>query len=481
MPADHPTPVTARQRVLLVGAIVAGLAGAATCYRIASGGPLLGQRWSVLALLALWWAAFALGVVLVLRLPTRVAVVSVLVLAAALRLAALAGPSVLSDDLYRYAWDARVQSAGVNPYRYPPTAPQLAGLHDPWLWPDPAGCAELGRGPGCTRINRDRDPTIYPPLAQVWFRAVDGVLPDGARERGWQVAAGMVDLTLVGALVLLLRSLGRDPRYVVLYAWSPLAVLETAQSAHVDGLAVLGIVGALWALHKGRNGWAGALLGAATLVKLYPAVLLPLLLRRRPLRALAAFAGLLATAYAPHVVALGPKVLGYLPGYLSEENYATGTRFLLLGLTGLSGLAAQVVAAAVMAVAAGAAWVSARDGDLRARWLLGVLLLVVTPVQPWYALALVALAALGAAWWWLAAAAAGYPVYLAAILGDGRPEAVGRLSYGLAAVVVAALAWRNRRLNPPPDADFGAFDPGGAGPIAQRSGEVAGEITAGAP
>jgi len=415
-------------------------------YRIASGGPLLEQRWTVLALLGVWWVTFAVGAALVLRLPTRTALVAVLVVGAVLRLAALAGPPVLSDDLYRYAWDARVQAAGTNPYRYPPTAPELADLREPWLWPDQTGCAQLNRPPGCTRINRDRDPTIYPPLAQVWFRAVDVVLPGQSRDAGWQATAAALDLCLVGVLVLFLRALGRDTRYAVLYAWSPIAVLETAQNGHVDGLAVLGIVGALWAAHRGRSAWAGGILGAATLVKLYPALLLPVLLRRHPLRAISAFAAVVVVSYAPHVAALGPKVLGYLPGYLAEENYATGGRFLLLGTTGLSGVAAQVVAALVMAVAAWAAWVSARSADVRARWLLGVLLLVATPVQPWYALALVAVAALGAAWWWLAVAVAGYPVYLDAILGDGRPEVVGRLSYGLAALVVTILAWRMNRI-----------------------------------
>jgi len=450
-------PVPARPWAVKAGAAAAGLLGVVACYRVASGGPLLEQRWNLLVLLAVWWVAFGAGAALVLRLSTRTAVVAVLVVGAALRLVAMAGPPVLSDDLYRYAWDGKVQAAGVNPYRYPPTAPELQRLHDSWLWPDAAGCAELGRPPGCTRINRDRDPTIYPPLAQVWFRAVDLVLPGQARERGWQATAGGVDLLLVGGLVLVLRAVGRDPRYAVLYAWSPIAVLETAQNAHVDGLAVLGIVGALWAAHRGRNGWAGGLLGAATLVKLYPALLLPVLLRRHPLRAIGAFVAVVAVPYIPHVVALGPKVLGYLPGYLTEENYATGGRFLLLGLTGLSGLAAQAVAAAIMAVAGWAAWVSARDADVRARRLLGVLLLVVTPVQPWYALALVAVAALGAGWWWLMVAAAGYPVYLGAILGDGHPDAVGRLSYGIAALAVAALAWRFGR--PSADSPIGSGVP----------------------
>ncbi len=442
MSGAPPTPVTTRPKALLAGAVVTGLGGVVFCYGIATGGPLLEQQWGVLALLGVWWIVFAVGAAVVLRLPPRTALVTVIVVGAALRLVALAGPPVLSDDLYRYAWDGRVQAAGINPYRFPPTAPELAELRDPWLWPDEAGCAELSRPPGCTRINRDRDPTIYPPLAQVWFRAVDVVLPGQAREGGWQAAGAAVDLALVGVLVLVLKALGRDPRYAVLYAWSPIAVLETAQSAHVDGLAVLGIVGALWAAHRGRSGWAGGILGAATLVKLYPALLLPVLLRRHPLRAISAFAAVVVVSYVPHVAALGPKVLGFLPGYLAEENYATGGRFLLLGLTGLSGVAAQAAAAVIMVVAAWAAWASARDADVRARLLLGVLLLVVTPVQPWYALALVAVAVLGAAWWWLAVAVAGYPVYLDAILGDGRPEVVGRLSYGIAALVVVALAWR---------------------------------------
>src|SRR5687767_6013606 len=34
----------------------------------------------------------------------------------------------LSDDIYRYVWDGRVQQAGINPYRYPPAAIELSDL-----------------------------------------------------------------------------------------------------------------------------------------------------------------------------------------------------------------------------------------------------------------------------------------------------------------------------------------------------------------
>ncbi len=419
---------------------------------LAAGGPALDQRWRLLVLIGTWWAVFAVGAACVLRLPDRRrTLVLVVAVAAGLRLAALAGVPVLSDDLYRYAWDGRVQAAGTDPYRHPPTAPELADLRDPWLWPGPGGCAQLDRPPGCTRINRPDERTIYPPLAQVWFRAGDLVLPDDGQDRAWQVLAVAVDLVLIGVLALALARFGRSRAAVVLYAWSPIAVLESAQSAHIDALAVLLAVAALWAARRERSGLAGMLLGLATLVKLYPAALLPVIVGQRPRRALAtmaAFAATLALGYARHVVAVGIDVLGYLPGYLAEEGYAEGSRFLLLGLVGLSGTPAQVVAVLALVVAGALAWRSRHQPEVTATCLFGVALLLATPVQPWYALLLVALATLARRWWWLAVAVAGYPVYLAALL-DGPIPLIGRLSYGLAALVVVAGEVGSRRSRPP--------------------------------
>ncbi len=419
----------------------AGLAGVILSLVLAAGGSALDQRWRLLVLIGAWWVVFAVGAACVLRLPgRRRTLVLVVLVAAGLRIAGLAGVPVLSDDVYRYAWDGRVQAAGIDPYRHPPSAPELADLRDPWLWPDPGGCAELDRPPGCTRINRPDERTIYPPAAQVWFQAGNLLLPDDGQDRAWQVLALAVDLVLVGVLALALSAFGRDPRAVVLYAWSPIAVLESAQSAHVDALAVLVAVAALWAARRERPALAGALLGLATLVKLYPAAVLPVLVGRRPRSALvtvAAFVATVALGYARHVAAVGVDVLGYLPGYLAEEGYSEGSRFLLLGLVGLEGTPAQVVAGLGLAVAATLAWRSRSKPEVAVTCLFGAALLLATPVQPWYALLLVALAALARRWWWIAVAAAGYPVYLAALLDDPIPV-IGGVSYGLAAVVVIA-------------------------------------------
>jgi hypothetical protein len=50
-------------------------------------------------------------------------------------------------------------------------------------------------------------------------------------------------------------------------------------------------------------------------------------------RLLAACAATVLAVYLPHAVAVGPQVLGFLPGYLSEEGYGDGyARFALLRL-----------------------------------------------------------------------------------------------------------------------------------------------------
>ena len=71
---------------------------------------------------------------------------AVLLLAVALRLAAASGttPSI-SNDLYRYSWDAHVQLSGVDPYRYPPDAPQLVGLRTSGHLAGPVDLPALGQ------------------------------------------------------------------------------------------------------------------------------------------------------------------------------------------------------------------------------------------------------------------------------------------------------------------------------------------------
>ncbi|MDQ6798694.1 MAG: hypothetical protein M3011_11885, partial [Actinomycetota bacterium] len=75
------------------------------------------------------------------------------------------GQAQASDDLYRYAWDGAVQAHGIDPYRYPPDDAHVAELRDRWLWPNARTCASWDKEPGCSRLNRPMERTIYPPVA----------------------------------------------------------------------------------------------------------------------------------------------------------------------------------------------------------------------------------------------------------------------------------------------------------------------------
>ncbi len=437
-----------------IGFVSASVVGVALCAAICTGGPILAARWGILVRLAVWSAAWLVAVVCALRLPARVVLPGIVAVALALRLAALAGPPILSDDLFRYSWDGRVQVAGFNPYEHRPRAPELAGLREGWLWPDAAGCAGIDRPPGCSRINRSSVRTIYPPLAQAWFSGVYRVAGIDARHKAWQVSGLLADMALVALLPLVLRAWGRDRRWVALYALSPFPVLEVVNNAHVDGLAALLLAVALLAAARKRPGWAGALVGGAVLVKLYPAVLVVGLVgiagaatrRWSPLiRGTAAAAAVVVAGYLPHVISVGAKVLGYLPGYLREENYDGGGRYLLAGMLGLpSGPTAALAAAGLAGVVA---WVLVRRPEVPRALaaVLGALLLATTPVQPWYAVVLVALAAAAVLPGWTLVAAAAYPYFFAVILDAPHTVAIGRASYGLALVTVVAGAIRRRR------------------------------------
>jgi hypothetical protein len=185
----------------------------------------------------------------------------------------------------------------------------------------------------------------------------------------------------------------------------------------------------------------GSLLGLAVAAKLTPLVVLPAVLRRRPVAVLVALSSVVGLLYLPHLLAVGGSALGYLGGYAREEGYADGRRFALIPLPAPAALA---VAVTVLAAAALWAWRSSRpDQPWHAAALTtGALLLVSTPGYPWYALLLVGLVGLGARVEWLAIAASGYVVQWAPELHlDGM--LAQRLGYGLGGLVVlAGWAWR---------------------------------------
>ena len=423
--ACHARRVAARSSAVVAAALGVVLAIEAALLGVLLGYDNLTHYGQAQLLAALSAPLWALAVYLLWRLRPARAGLLVLGVSAVLQLIAVTHRPSTSDDDYRYVWDAKVQFAGVDPYRYPPAAPQLARLREPSLFGPPAHCGWAFPG-GCTSINRPTVRTVYPPVAEAAF--------DVMRAASWGGHGGHLPLQVFGALGSLLIAwllLRRGPPWLAaVWAWCPVVAIEYANNAHIDWLAILLGVLALGA----RRAWtAGALVGAAIAVKIYPVLILPSLMRRSWLTAVAAVT-VVVLVYVPHVLAVGVAVIGYLPGYLREEKYASGGRLLLLGEV-LPHPVDTVVGVLIVAAVGMWAWLRgpAAAPARSAVVVVGVALLVFTPNYGWYAGLLIALVAMTAALEWLPLALA--PTFAYLVHSDHDT-----LIYAIAALLTGAVA-----------------------------------------
>lgn len=392
------------------------------------------------ALFVLLFALYALASWLVFRRPSNDRSLLVLILGLGLlfRVAVLPSPVFLSSDLYRYLWDGRVQLAGINPYRYPPAAAELAPLRDARVHPE---------------INRPGKRTVYPPGAQAIFALTATVAPGSLL--GWRLFILGCEAFTVVLLLRLLKRMMIPASAILIYAWAPLAIFEGVQAGHLD-FAILPIIllALLWR-QEGLMARSGAALGIAVLIKLYPVVLLLAWWRRGEWRFPAACAAVVAAGYLPYAWGVGPQVLGFLPEYFgSAEDFNIGLRFFVTEAVGLSGEVARgivmlLLGGALLAVLAriGRGLTEDPPGVLRATMaaVAAYLLLIPTAMHPWYAVSILPFLALrpSPAWLWFTGA-----VSLSYLGYTYRPTEVplwARAVEFLPLYVLLAWEWRRER------------------------------------
>ena len=316
-----------------------------------------------------------------------VALPVILIAAAAMRLALVFSEPTLSSDIYRYIWDGRVQASGTNPYRYVPAASELATLRDPEIWP---------------HINRaDYAVTIYPPVAQSVFFAVTRF---GESVVTMKIGLLLFEAVGVAAIIALLHRLGQPATHVAAYAWHPLPVWEIAGNGHVDAAMLAFILVGLLAYLHGRTLTAGVLITLGALIKPLALLALPVLWRPWNWRLPLCVVATIALAYVPYL-SVGSGVFAFIPGYMQEEGFASGTGFKLLWLAELATgplrfgtvayLAASVLALSALALAVGFRSDRSSHASMRATsWLLIAFLVLISPNYPWYFLVLVPFLAL---------------------------------------------------------------------------------------
>ncbi len=390
---------------LLVAVGLLSLGGYYTVWRVSDINRPPGAYAAYVALFTGLFALYLLASYLVLSagriMPLKPTLVLVGVVAVLGRGLLLPAPPTLSNDRYRYVWDGRVMAAGVSPYQFPPGAAQLAGLRTPnydhTIW---------------QYINRKNSITIYPAGAELFYASVSQVAPDSVL--AMKVVVVAIDLASCAALALLLGLLGMSPTRSIVYAWSPLPIIEFGSSGHIEALSVLWTLLALIAgvlavrsqgsgiREKGSNYtrkftvWsllAAICLGGAMLVKLIPVLLLAGWFRRFGWRIALLSVAIFGTVSAIFIVAWGGYISPFLGTYLgSEESNAPLYYILKYGIETPLGIPDGAVRLLlIVLLAAFALYILARreygtyDFIGKSFLLVGAYLILATSAHAWYA------------------------------------------------------------------------------------------------
>ncbi len=299
-----------------------------------------------------------------------------IVFALLFRGAQVSAPPSLSADLLRYLWDGCVLTAGINPFRYSPNAPELAPL-------------AIEHRDVFDNMSYRELPTIYPPTAQLAFA---GVAALSATARGMKAAMAAFDAITLLLIAALLKARGLPAGRILIPAWSPLLILEFAGMGHADAIGITFLIAALLALGHRRDFLTLAALAGSIWAKLLPVVVAPLFL-----------AGTRRRAWPVLPLVLGAAILPFLgPGIdpmISLRAFAAhwrGNEIIFSGLVRWAGslTAAKQLGALFTLVVVAACLVRRTSAERTALWVIASAFLLSPVLHPWYLSWLVPLLAL---------------------------------------------------------------------------------------
>lgn len=256
-----------RRLPLALGLVVLVLVAGCAAVAWAPGSPVAAQAggrtdgdpawsWLYLGLAAGAFAAYVAAVLLTRRGGSRL--VAIGALAAAIQLAPLAGPLLLSTDAWTYWSYGRIAAVhGQSPYTTTPSAYP----HDP-------SYPYVGEAWRHTT-------SVYGPaftLASEPLALADGASADATAWTYKTLAAA----AMLAAALLAARLSRRPALALVLVGWNPAMALDFAGGGHNDAWMAAIVVAALALAASGRRQLAGVAWATASLIKWVPLMLLPL-------------------------------------------------------------------------------------------------------------------------------------------------------------------------------------------------------------
>ncbi len=282
----------------------------------------------------------------------------------------------LSDDPYRYRWEGKLQAAGGNPYDARPADARWTTLRDETYARVPGKDFKAVYGPVIEQIER-------------WtYRAAAAASPDPERQVFWfKLPFALCDLGAMAALWHLLAAHGLPRERILIYAWSPLTVVEFWATGHNDSVVALLIALAFVAAARSRWTWSFVALSLAIGAKIWPVLLFPLFIgwkQKRPLRwwqwwVTIPITGLLVLPYWTNVTENLQFMSGFMGGWRNNDSLYGLILWLARDLYRAKYAAFAIVAAAVAILT-----LMEIPIERASLWAIAVMLMVSANCHPWY-------------------------------------------------------------------------------------------------
>ena len=199
---------------------------------------------------------------------------------------------------------------------------------------------------------------------------------------GYKRVSTIFDLASVIVLMMLLAAIKQPLHRVLIYTWNPTILISFAMSGHFDSLAIVMLLTALLFLLINRPTLSVGTLALSFLAKFFPAMLLPIFLKRTRLAYAGLFMLIVISFYAPFASA-GLRLFGGLKNYARDwENNASLFRLLYFFVG--SRIAAELIAGLIVLAAIGYLAKSGATPLWSSLVLTGGVLLLSPTAYPWY-------------------------------------------------------------------------------------------------
>ncbi len=274
-----------------------------------------------------------------------------------------------SDDYYRYVWEGKMIANGYNPYEYAPGDTALNKLHSNIL-PE--------------KVTFKKLTTIYPPAAQVLFTAAYTI--GGETPLGLKIFFLLAELCSLLLIIKLLRYSGKNTRYVLLYAWLPLPIMEYMINAHIDVAALPFFLAFVLFVLKEKPTPAAIMFALCFLMKSYAVFALPLLLYKISFKKISTFIPvavvIIIAAYIPFLNQRH-SLTDMLSTYLVNWEF-NGSFFNLFKLITLDGIKLRMLCLALLAVSVLYVSFAVKLPMYKLTWIYICVAAFTTTVYPWY-------------------------------------------------------------------------------------------------